>query len=114
MPAAGDVCRGLIKARNLSSIVRRDFMGGRIYFNKPQQSQQTVTSFQPLVDKVTGLSEKICSIPNEPVGPGATKTSDDYKNAEYFCYNNMSYVDAEIEMSKYRCPQPSNKVKWVQ
>jgi len=44
------------------------------------------------------------------VGPGASKDGQ-YKNPEYFCYNRMSYFEAEIEMSKYRLPQPSNKPK---
>ena len=40
------------------------------------------------------------------VGPGASKDSD-YKNPEYFAYHNVSYFEAEIELAKYRCPQPS-------
>jgi hypothetical protein len=44
------------------------------------------------------------------VGPGASKGGQ-YKNPEYFCYNRMSYFEAEMEMSKYRLPQPSNKSK---
>jgi hypothetical protein len=46
------------------------------------------------------------------VGPGASKDGK-YKNPEYFCYNPMSYFEAEIEMLKYRLPQPSNKRKRV-
>lgn len=42
------------------------------------------------------------------VGPGASKSSD-YKNPEYFLYNKNSYFEAEIEMLKYRCPQPKAK-----
>lgn len=44
------------------------------------------------------------------VGPGASKDGK-YKNPEYFCYDRMSYFEAEVEMSKYRLPQPSNKPK---
>lgn len=44
------------------------------------------------------------------VGPGASKDGQ-YKNPEYFCYHSMSYFEAEIEMSKHRLPQPSNKPK---
>lgn len=40
------------------------------------------------------------------VGPGASK-SGEYKNPEYFCYNTTSYFEAEVEMLKYRLPQPS-------
>lgn len=31
-----------------------------------------------------------------------------YKNPQYFCYHKNSYFDAEIEMLKYRLPQPSS------
>jgi hypothetical protein len=44
------------------------------------------------------------------VGPGAKKDGV-YKNPEYFCYNENSYFEAEVEMAKYRIPQPSNKKK---
>jgi NADH dehydrogenase [ubiquinone] flavoprotein 3, mitochondrial len=44
------------------------------------------------------------------VGPGAKKDGA-YKNPEYFCYNENSYFEAEVEMAKYRIPQPSNKKK---
>lgn len=44
------------------------------------------------------------------VGPGAKKDGA-YKNPEYYCYNDMSYFEAEVEMAKYRIPQPSNKKK---
>ncbi|KAL0273658.1 UNVERIFIED_CONTAM: hypothetical protein PYX00_006283 [Menopon gallinae] len=55
-----------------------------------------------------GLSQNVVSVPNAEVGPGASKNSV-YKNPEYFCYTNMSFFEAEIEMKKYRMPQPSNK-----
>lgn len=41
-------------------------------------------------------------------GPGASKNGK-YKNPEYFCYHPTSYFDAEIEMLKFRLPQPSAK-----
>lgn len=31
-----------------------------------------------------------------------------YKNPQYFSYHKTSYFDAEIEMHKYRLPQPSS------
>jgi hypothetical protein len=31
-----------------------------------------------------------------------------YKNTEYFLYHKGSYAEAEIEMKKYRIPQPSS------
>lgn len=56
--------------------------------------------------EVAGLSSR-CVEPNKgPVGPGA-KTDGDYKVPEYFCFNQYSFTEAEIEMAKYRVPQPS-------
>lgn len=40
------------------------------------------------------------------LGPGASKGGK-YKNPEYFAFHTFSYFEAEIEMAKYRCPQPS-------
>lgn len=91
------------KIRDFSSF-RRGFTGGKIIYNKP--SSEPKPSVQ-----VSGLS--VAKVPTEPVGPGATKAGE-YKNPEYFCYDKTSYFEAEIEMLKYRCPQPSNKVKYVQ
>lgn len=33
-------------------------------------------------------------------------TGKDYKSPEYFGYNRMSYHEAEVEMEKFRVPQP--------
>nr|CAD7572463.1 unnamed protein product [Timema californicum] len=60
---------------------------------------------------VPGLSSAVVSIPNGEVGPGAAKQGQ-YKNPEYFCYNPISYFEAEIEMAKYRIPQPSSNQKY--
>lgn len=57
---------------------------------------------------VPGLSKTVVDVPKTEVGPGASKSSQ-YKNPEYFCYNNISYFEAEVEMSKFRLPQPSSK-----
>lgn len=97
-----------MKVRGFSSVVRREFTGGRIYFNKPAQTEPQISS------NVTGLSANVVANPSGPVGPGASKDSPDYKNPEYFCYNRMSYHEAEIEMLKYRCPQPDNKKPYKQ
>ncbi|PNF40067.1 hypothetical protein B7P43_G11523 [Cryptotermes secundus] len=59
---------------------------------------------------VPGLSSAVYKVPPGDVGPGASKDGK-YKNPEYFCYNQMSYFEAEVEMLKYRLPQPSNKPK---
>lgn len=56
---------------------------------------------------VKGLSQNCVATPSGPVGPGA-KSDGTYKVPEYFSYNQMSYFEAEIEMEKYRCPQPDS------
>ncbi|XP_047997656.1 uncharacterized protein LOC125235220 [Leguminivora glycinivorella] len=59
-------------------------------------------------ENVPGLSQNCIAPASQPVGPGVDpKKSGPYKVPEYYLYNNMSYFEAEIEMSKYRCPQPS-------
>lgn len=70
---------------------------------------QTQGSSQAKVNAdVPGLSEACVHPATQPVGPNVdpNKTGA-YKVPEYFCYNNTSYFEAEIEMSKYRLPQPS-------
>lgn len=94
------------KIRDFSSF-RRDFTAGKIIYNKPPSQSPHPSS----VPEVQGLSQAVLKVPNEPVGPGAAKSTN-YKNPEYFCYDKTSYYEAEIEMLKYRCPQPSNKVKY--
>lgn len=69
--------------------------------NQGQDSKQ----FVPNPD-VPGLSAKVVKIPGGEVGPGASK-SGVYKNVEYFCYDSMSFYDANIELSGFRLPQPS-------
>lgn len=59
------------------------------------------------IPDVPGLS-KNCVLPKaHPVGPGAS-TDGDYKVPEYFCYDKTSYYEAEVEMEKFRLPQPSS------
>lgn len=89
----------IYKVRNYSS-VKRNFTAGKVIFNKPR-SQSSGS-----VPDVPGLSQNVVKVASEPVGPGASKTSD-YKNPEYFCYDKNSYFEAEVEILKYRCPQPS-------
>lgn len=59
---------------------------------------------------VPGLSANIVKPNSQPVGPGAS-VDGQYKVPEYYCFNRMSYHEAEVEMAKYRCPQPS-ALKW--
>ncbi|XP_075216548.1 uncharacterized protein LOC142321914 [Lycorma delicatula] len=53
-----------------------------------------------------GLSNRVIKPPSGKIGPGASKDGE-YKNPEYFSYHRTSYFEAEIEMAKYRLPQPS-------
>lgn len=55
---------------------------------------------------VPGLSSYVIKKKSEPLGPGAS-SSGQYKVPEYFCYDRFSYHGAEVELAKYRCPQPS-------
>uniref|UniRef100_A0A182KG49 Uncharacterized protein n=1 Tax=Anopheles christyi TaxID=43041 RepID=A0A182KG49_9DIPT len=57
---------------------------------------------------VPGLSTRCVTKKDGPVGPGAERNGT-YKVPEYFSYNQTSYFEAEIEMSKFRIPQPSAK-----
>ncbi|XP_035895596.1 NADH dehydrogenase [ubiquinone] flavoprotein 3, mitochondrial [Anopheles stephensi] len=57
---------------------------------------------------VPGLSSRCVAKKDGPVGPGAERNGT-YKVPEYFSYNTTSYFEAEIEMSKFRIPQPSAK-----
>lgn len=66
------------------------------------------SSQSKLSGDVPGLSNAVVKVPAEPVGPGAAKNTN-YKNPEYFSYDKSSYFEAEVEMLKYRCPQPSTK-----
>ncbi|KAG8229817.1 hypothetical protein J437_LFUL008184 [Ladona fulva] len=70
-------------------------------------SKKPSSASSPTVD-VPGLSNKVLSVPNAEVGPGASKSSN-YKNPEYFSYHKFSFAEAEMEMIKFRIPQPSNR-----
>ncbi|CAH1159487.1 unnamed protein product [Phaedon cochleariae] len=86
------------------SLVKRSFTAGKIIYNKQSDTSTPLQSVQ-------GLSEACVKVPSEPVGPGAAKNRG-YKNPEYFCYDKNSYFEAEIEMLKYRCPQPSTETPY--
>uniref|UniRef100_A0A182MMG6 Uncharacterized protein n=1 Tax=Anopheles culicifacies TaxID=139723 RepID=A0A182MMG6_9DIPT len=62
----------------------------------------------PSAADVPGLSSRCVTKKDGPVGPGAERNGT-YKVPEYFSYNQTSYFEAEIEMSKFRIPQPSAK-----
>ncbi|XP_058822962.1 uncharacterized protein LOC131684268 [Topomyia yanbarensis] len=57
---------------------------------------------------VPGLSSKCVHSKSGPIGPGASRDGE-YKVPEYFCYDKGSYFEAEVEMEKFRLPQPSAK-----
>ncbi|CAG9861108.1 unnamed protein product [Phyllotreta striolata] len=106
------------KIRNFSN-VKRSFGAGRVYLNKSaggtsKTSTSTTASSGSDVSNVPGLSSACVSIPSQPVGPGASKDSNNYQNPEYFSYNTYSYFEAEVEMLKYRCPQPSTDTPYYQ
>lgn len=88
------------------SVLNRQFSSTITVLNQ-QSSQETISSNtqQQVNENVPGLSEA-CVTSDGPVGPGAAKDAE-YKVPEYFNFNQYSYFEAEIEMNKYRCPQPS-------
>lgn len=77
----------------------------RRYCTKPASPSATSPTPAAKQVSVTGLSPA-CVGKNEPVGPGAS-VNGEYKVPEYFNYNKMTYFEAEVEMAKYRCPQPN-------
>lgn len=110
MAGKSTILRLADRARSFSSI-RRGFKAGIIVFNKPPAAAPSGSSAPPSPSlDVPGLSAQVVRIPSEPVGPGAAKSAD-YKNPEYYCYDKTSYFEAEIEMLKYRCPQPSSRAQ---
>lgn len=99
--ATSKIVQNFSKIRSLSSL-KRSFTAGKVIYTKQPPASTGVPT-------VPGLTKAVVDVPNEPVGPGAAKNTD-YKNPEYFCYDKSSYFEAEVEMLKYRCPQPSTTV----
>lgn len=61
------------------------------------------TFFNKFPQYISGLTGA-CVKPNEAKNvPGTGK---EYKVPEYFAYDRMSYHHAEVEMEKFRVPQP--------
>lgn len=96
---------------NIRPVFRLNQLAFRAYSNAASKSgaastaKTAKTTNQPQLT-AAGLSEKCVKSKKEPVGPGATSNGE-YKVPEYFCYDKTSYAEAEIEMAKFRCPQPS-------
>ncbi|CAH2983027.1 unnamed protein product [Chilo suppressalis] len=85
-------------------------MLARCYSEQVGQNQAPPASTKSNIVQadVAGLSSAVIHPASQPVGPGVDPNkSGAYKVPEYFCYDNMSFFEAEIEMSKYRLPQPS-------
>ncbi|KAJ6634710.1 hypothetical protein Bhyg_13287 [Pseudolycoriella hygida] len=93
-------CRDWYKPQDFDKIITN------ITNAAPNKPGTTVKSAGQPSLSATGLSERCVKSKKEPVGPGASSTGN-YKVPEYFCYDKTSYAEAEIEMAKYRCPQPS-------
>ncbi|XP_017483942.1 PREDICTED: uncharacterized protein LOC108372702 [Rhagoletis zephyria] len=74
------------------------------------KTPQSSSSSAGVNANVPGLSSKIVKPSSTPLGPGASHTSE-YKVPEYYSFNRFSYAEAEVEIAKYRLPQPSANKK---
>ncbi|XP_055610048.1 uncharacterized protein LOC129756991 [Uranotaenia lowii] len=82
--------------------------GGGTTTTKPTGAAAASAVPKAVTGDVPGLSNKCVITKSGPLGPGAARDAD-YKVPEYYCYDKNSYFEAEIEMEKFRIPQPSNK-----
>ncbi|CAB3255916.1 unnamed protein product [Arctia plantaginis] len=79
----------------------------RYYCEGPSSNQGASAPVSKVFD-VPGLSSAVVHPASGPVGPNVEPNKEGaYKVPEYFCYDNMSFFEAEIEMAKFRLPQPS-------
>ncbi|XP_029734697.1 uncharacterized protein LOC115269975 [Aedes albopictus] len=87
-------------------------VAARAYSQPPTSGKSAAASQaaapKPVSGDVPGLSSKCVHSKTGPIGPGASRDGD-YKVPEYYCYDKNSYFEAEIEMLKFRLPQPSSK-----
>ncbi|CAK1582620.1 unnamed protein product [Parnassius mnemosyne] len=83
----------------------------RSYTDSSSQTHGSGSSASPstaINTNVPGLSSAVIHPASQPVGPDVDPNKNGaYKVPEYFCYDNMSFFEAEIEMAKFRLPQPS-------
>ncbi|XP_005181465.1 uncharacterized protein LOC101890365 [Musca domestica] len=80
----------------------------RCYSQGAGAAKPTGSSAAGTTPNVTGLSSNCVKPTTGPVGfMGASADNPHYKVPEYFSFNRFSYHEAEVEMAKYRCPQPS-------
>lgn len=75
----------------------------------PKQPSSTSNTSEAAVN-VPGLSSNVIKKRSGPLGPGASATGD-YKVPEYYSYDRFSYHESEVELAKYRCPQPDAQRK---
>ncbi|GLV35722.1 uncharacterized protein CBL_01127 [Carabus blaptoides fortunei] len=95
---------------HIKPLLQRGLSANKVIYNKTQTGQPKSAASAPATNvNVPGLSKAVHTT-DEPVGPGASK-SGEYKVPEYFNYNKNSYFEAEVEMNKYRLPQPSSLKK---
>lgn len=90
----------------ISQLLRRSYSQAQKGAGGSTASRGAPASDSQSISNVTGLSSACVKPTSGPVGPGASATSG-YKVPEYFSFNRFSYAEAEVEMAKYRCPQPS-------
>uniref|UniRef100_A0A2A4JYB2 Uncharacterized protein n=1 Tax=Heliothis virescens TaxID=7102 RepID=A0A2A4JYB2_HELVI len=90
-----------VRRNTLRALTRFYCEGAKSTPPPPAQASQTVPD-------VPGLSSNVIHPAAQAVGPGVDpQKAGAYKVPEYFQYDNMSFFEAEIEMSRFRCPQPS-------
>lgn len=82
----------------------------KVYSEGKSQGTKSSLSNTILPENVPGMSSAVVFTATEPVRPGVqTDKSGIYKTPEYFCYNRMSFYEAEVEIAKYRNPPPAIK-----
>lgn len=90
---------------NIRPVLRYNQLIIRAFSDVSKKEAKKATTSPPSLS-VAGLSSKCVKPITAPVGPGASTTGN-YKVPEYFCYDKTSFAEAEIEMARFRCPQPS-------
>lgn len=101
-----NLARIVTKSNFSTNVIRRTIVGNQIVFNKEPGTTPLAPTSSSVNENVPGLSSACIKSESSKIIAGCSKTGD-YKNPEYFCYDKNSYFEAEIEMLKYRCPQPS-------
>lgn len=106
-------CEKMIRQILLKNDILVRLIAARTFSNPASGKVVGATGVKPAPPKavtgdVQGLSGKCVHSKSGPIGPGAARDGD-YKVPEYFCYDRVSYYEAEVEMEKFRIPQPSAK-----